>query len=127
MLVAIFVTVTVAPGTAACCSSSTVPSRRPVCSCAASGALANEQNATSRATPRGLISIGRPPRSSTLGSHRPHVNRAFVTPYILLAPAPIAAAETGRRSRPEDARRIGAFNQPLHPVKRAVDGHPSPD
>src|SRR5262249_3293755 len=35
-----------APGTTACCSSSTVPSSRPVCSCADSGALVSKQKAT---------------------------------------------------------------------------------
>src|SRR5262245_45218310 len=54
MLVARLVTVTDAPGTTACCSSSTVPSKRPVCSCAESGALASKQNAT-RPTPAGHL------------------------------------------------------------------------
>src|SRR5262245_47940641 len=46
MFVARFVIVTVAPGTEACCSSSTVPSSRPVCSCAERGALVSKQKAT---------------------------------------------------------------------------------
>src|SRR5438445_1224035 len=104
MLVARFVTVTVAPGTAACCSSSTVPSTRPVCSCAESGALANEQNATSRATPpRSLFSMvpstiqhsGEP----SVGRFRPAVN-LHVSPARLRL-NPVKCPRSSRRLREE--------------------------